>query len=215
MTPQRFSRSAHARNIGSVVSRLLYRVKVVGAHYIDSGSLGNMADTAPRGVVVLCSGLGSAGMLVVKSILTRPSHVLTDPKVPEIGGDFHLIAPYSIDAQLAGLEVLAAGGVIVADSQIVDPGFLVMQSRATVVPVSVWIDAPGGEVSEWLGKAPGMRSAISVYFGQGKVPSESGLSGSEHGGLVGAIRYSSEWCRQLLQDHRQMVLHRLGGGAAR
>ncbi len=190
-------------------------MKVVGAHHVNSPATEPVDILGSRGVVVLCSGLGSAGMLLVKSILIRPSHVLTDPKVPEIGGDFHLNPPYSIDSQLASLEVLVAGGVIVLDSQMVDPGFLVKQSHATVVPVSVWIDDQYGELREWLGKAPAVRSAISVYFGQGKELPAAGLSESGHAGLVGASRYSSEWCRQLLQDHRQMVLHRLGGGAAR
>ena len=193
-----------------MVSRLIYRVKVVGAHHVNpEGGRGS------TGVVILCAGLGSAGMLLVKSILTRPSHVLVDPTVPEVGGDFRLNPPYSIDAQLIGLEVLLSGGAIIVDSHMVDPSFLVMQSQATVIPVSVWVEDQHGEVSEWWGKAPAMRSAINVYFGQGNKPSEAQLAEFEHGGLVGASRYVSEWCRQLLQDHRQMVLHRLGGGAAR
>ena len=210
MTINKFNRSAHARNIGSIISRLIYRVKVVGAHHVNPES-----DRESAGVVILCSGLGSAGMLLVKSILSRPSNALVEPTVPEVGGDFRLNPPYSIDAQLTGLEVLLAGGAIVVDSHMVDPGFLVMQSQATVIPVSMWVEDQHGEVSEWLGKAPAVRSVINVYFGQGSKPSEAQLAEFEHGGLVGASRYVSEWCRQLLQDHRQMVLHRLGGGAAR
>lgn len=193
-----------------MVSRLIYRVKVVGSHHVNPES-----DRESTGLVILCSGLGSAGMLLVKSILTRPSHVLVDPTVPEVGGDLPLNPPYSVDAQLVGLEVLLSGGAIIVDSHMVDPSFLVMQSLATVVPVSVWVEDQHGEVSEWWGKAPAMRSAINVYFGQGSKPVEAQLAEFEHGGLVGASRYVSEWCRQLLQDHRQMVLHRLGGGAAR
>ncbi len=188
----------------------MYRIKVVGTYHVATDG-----DHPQVGVIVLCSGVGSAGMLLIKSILTRPSHVLTDPSIPEIGGDFPLSPPYSIGAQLASLEVLLAGGVIIMDSQMVDPGFVVLQSQAVVVPVSLWVNMSHGAVLEWQGKAPAVRSSVNVYFGQGKEPSESGLMESEHGGLVGASRYMSEWCRQLLQDHRQMVLHRLGGEAAR
>jgi hypothetical protein len=210
VTLHKFNRSAHARNIGSLIGQLLYRVKVVGAHHVSSDGIRHEV-----GVIVICSGVGSAGMLLIKSILRRPSHVLTDPGIPEIGGDFPLNPPYSIEAQLASLEVVLGGGVIVMDAQMLDPGFLIMQSQARVVPVSLWVNKSHGEVSEWQGKAPAMRSSVNVYFGQGKEPPEAGLIESEHGGLIGASRYMSEWCRQLLQDHRQMVLHRLGGEAAR
>lgn len=210
MTSQKFNRSAHARNIGSVIGQLMFRIKVVGAHHVNADEF-----QSQTGVMVLCTGVGSAGMLLIKSILTRPSHVLTDPSIPEIGGDFRLNPPYSIDAQLASLGVLLMGGVVVIDSNMVDPGFLALQSKAIVVPASIWVNKPHGEVSEWRGKAPGVRSVVNVYFGEGREPSDSNLGESEHGGVIGASRYMSEWCRQLLQDHRQMVLHRLGGEAAR
>lgn len=210
MTVQKFNRSAHARNIGSAICRFSYRIRVVGAHHVLRESGPDMG-----GVVVVCSGLGSAGMLLVKSILARPSQVLLGESISVLGGDFQLKPPYCIDAQLASLTVVQSGGVIVLDDQMVDPGFLVMQSQAPVVPVSVWVGSQSEGVSEWLGKAPALRSAISVYFGEGGDSSAGRLTGPAHGGLLGASRFMSEWCRQLLQDHRQMVLHRLGGGASR
>ena len=204
MKISRFQRSAHARNIGSLLVRVLYRAQVVGLHNVPTN----------RGILVVASGIGSTGLILVKSMLPRPSHALVNAQIPDLGGELPLSAPYSIDSQLEALDVLRGGGAIVCDLHLLDPGFLINESQALVIPVAVWTTSQAGDLSEWSSKVPAVGSAVSVYFGQGKNPSEAGTPESLQGGRVRANRFASEWCRQILQDHRQMVLHRLGGRAA-
>ena len=196
------TRSAHARNVGALFSRALYRVEVYGAHHVG----------LDKSLIVLASGVGASGLLMIKSVLRRPAHMLIPQLTTTISGDIPIELPYAIDGQLLALQALQQGAAIGLDTEIIEPGFLVNASEATVIPVSMWWENKlTRECEPWDGKPPSLRTQVHVYFGHGEKhdavnPPASGISRTN--------QFATEWCRQVLQDHQEMVLHRLGGRAA-
>jgi hypothetical protein len=162
--------------------------------------------------MVLASGVGVSGLLLVKSILQRPIHLLIPHAYAPISGDIPVSLPYAIDAQLWALEALEQGAAICFDTTVIEPGFLVNQTGTAVVPVSIcWENEGSGQCEVWQGTPPAPRSRVHVYFGNGE---RSGAVSPPAAGVVLANRFATERVRQILQDHQQMVLHRLGGRAA-
>lgn len=204
MNRSAFRRSTHARNIGSILGRMVYRVQVHGAFHVPSAG----------GALLLSSGLGSTGLLLVKSLLNRPAQALVESSIPDLGGDIPIQVPLAIDAQLVAANILSNGGVVLCDRDIVDSGFLIRQSQVPVVPVSVFVDTGHGRVHPWVRQPPALRTRVNVYFGQARLVSDIELPDASQGGEVRVVRYVSEWSRQVVADHQEMVLQRMGGKAA-
>jgi hypothetical protein len=195
-----FNRSAHARNIGSVLSRSIYRLDIHGSHNVaKDGSL-----------ILLTAGVGVSGLMLIKSIVRRPVHLLIPHPSAHISGDIPVILPFAIEGQLLALEALRQDAAIALDTKIIEPGFLINSTGASVIPISIWMEnRHTGKIEPWQGAPPPLRSRVHVYFGQCE---RHEVVNSLALGISRVNQFAAEWSRQLIQDHQQMVLRRLGGG---
>ena len=198
------NRAAHARNIGSLLARGLYRVHVSGAHNVPASGPAFLVSRSPD----------VSALLMIKSVSPRPvSVLLPNPfgnMAGDMAGDISIEYPYAIGAQMRALGILDGNeifepGCVLSSPEIVDCGFLILEANPLVIPVEIWSKARDGETSEWMSRAPAPRSQVHVYFGEPARAPEF----SVHGRVYEA-RSASEWCRQFTADHHEMVLHRLG-----
>lgn len=207
MTISHISRSAHARNLGSLVFRAAYSIEVHGAHHVPlNGPL-----------IVLVDSIDPVGQLLIKSLAPRPLSAFTQVINTEAVGDIPLQEPFGIRAQLTALDVVGQGGAILLNTGLVEPGFLVARSaQVGVVPASLWVsDRDGGRFIHWGTRPAPPRSRVRLYFDEVITPIVGEALTVANGALVTVDRFVSEQCRQILQDHHDVVSQRLGERAAR
>jgi 1-acyl-sn-glycerol-3-phosphate acyltransferase len=198
------NRAAHARNIGSLLARSLYRVHISGAHNVPNS-----------GPTLLVSGSADVGaLLMLKAMSPSPVSVLLPGPLGDlagdVAGDISVESPYAIGAQIRALGILSGSdmfepGCVLASPEIVDCGFLILEANPAVIPIEIWCETRDGETYEWISRAPAPRSQVHVYFGEPARAPEFSVHGR-----VNEARSASEWCRQFTADHHEMVLHRLG-----
>jgi hypothetical protein len=178
----------------------MYRVDIHGAHNV----------TKDKSLILLTAGVGVSGLMLIKSIVRRPVHLLIPHPSAHISGDIPVTLPYAIEGQLLALDALEQDAAIALDTRSIEPGFLVSSTGASVIPVSIWVENRlTGEFEPWQGAPPPLRSRVHVYFGQGEIHHALNSPAS---GISRVNHFATEWSRQLIQDHQQMVLRRLGGG---
>lgn len=206
MTMNFFNRAAHSRNIGSLVFRGAYSIDVHGSH--------NVPLHGP--LIVAVDTIDPIGQALIKSLSPRPLTGFTQILNTEFMGDIPFEAPFGIKAQLDALDALRDGRAILVNTRTIEPGFLLTQSQAGVVPVSLWIEDRGSRrVSQWTSRPALARSRVRLYFGTARTPIVSEDLTPSSSGLVTIDRFASERCRQILQDHYEEVRQRIGERTAR
>lgn len=207
MTISRAVRSAHARNLGSLLFRAAYSTEVYGAHHVPlHGPL-----------IVLVDSIDPVGQLLIKSLAPRPLSGFTQVVNTEVVGDIPWQAPYGINAQLTALDLLGQGNALLLNTSLLDPGFLVARGpQIGVVPASLWVsDRDGGRFTPWTTRPASPRARVRLYFDEVITPIVGEASAAVNDGLVTIDRFVSEQCRQILRDHHNVVMQRLGERAAR
>lgn len=192
-------KAAHARNLGSIVTRVLYRTTVSGAHHVPHD----------QGCLIVAATKDPLALQVIKSLSPRPLVALMPREVASLAGDLPIIEPYAIDAQLTAAEWISKGGAVLLGRDSVDPGFLAMKSIPVVPVVSVHIDSTG-RVHPWDVRTPRFRAETVVYFGEPSNWASPMPDNDVHVPLSKLASFASEWVRQQLVDHESHVWQRLG-----
>ena len=206
MIASRLRRSAHSRNLGSLLFRGAYPIQVHGSHHVP----------LHEPLIVIVDSIDPVGQLLIKSVSPRPLIAFTQIIDTEFTGDIPFQEPFGISAQLDALAALQQGGAILLNMDRIEPGFLVNQSGAVVVAASLWVEHRGDAgFSPWGARPATPRSRVRLYFDQVSTPIVSEVSAPAAGGLVTIDRFVSERCRQILQDHKDLVRQRLGERTAR
>ena len=188
-----FSVSATVRNFLGPITSAAARVEVRGAHHLpESGAC-----------ILVSTQLGPVAEWILKTTLPRPVRVLrpfinpegavgTPPIVSHLVEDIAFESETAIDAQFAALEALLGGEVVAICGALPAPGFLLLASRAPLVPVAI---AEARSRVVVLGEAIALPDQLQ----------EASAASRD------ACAAADEWARQRIADHEAWALRRVVG----
>jgi hypothetical protein len=186
-----FSVSATIRNFLGPITSATARVEVRGAHHLP----------AAGACLIVTDQAGPAAEWIVKTTLPRPVRLIrpflnpqdtvaTPPLISQLVEDIPFESECAIDAQFEAVEVLLRGEAVGICGPMPASGFLLLASRAPLVPVAM---TKGRSRVVILGEAV----ALPEHLQEASAASRD------------ACAAAGEWARQHISDHHMRASRRV------
>lgn len=186
-----FSVSATIRNFLGPITSAAARVEVRGAHHLP----------ATGACILVSAQSGPVAEWILKTTLPRPVRVIrpfinpeealgTPPIISHLVEDIAFESETAIDAQIAALEILRGGEAVGICGALPTPGFLLLASRAPLVPVAM---AEARSRVVVLGEA----IALPEQLQEASAASRDACAAAD------------EWARQHIADHETWASRRV------